>query len=186
MKIFISIFLILILGFLTSKIKINVISLKNVRIEFYIFGIIKIYGFKLTDKKKLKKEKFQFLKSVFILDFFKILNIKLEKLRVKLEIGTDDVMLTVFLVTFISTFFSIISSINNKKYYYNITPVYNKVKLNYEVSAKISINTVNIIKAYKFMNKNKILEDNNINKKRIQNFLHNLNINKKVKESNRI
>lgn len=180
MKVLIGIFLGLILAFLTSKFKINIrylnkekhsFSVKfNVNLGIYLFGFIKILGISLKEdgmhflcfrfpynKMKIDADSMKILKEFSVWNFLKSLKIKLEKFNLNLKIGTEDMMLTVFLVFALSTFLSILSAkarkqINLKNYYYKITPIYEVNQLSFLFSSQISIKIWNILKSLKSLN----------------------------------
>lgn len=182
MNILISIFFALILIFLVSKVKINIKHLQkyqkslkihfNVNLGVYLFGFIKIFGVTLKEdgihflffrfpynKIKIDKKSIKTVKEFSIIDILKSLNLKLDKFYINLNIGTENVMLTVFTVFIISTFLSIVSSknrkqINFKNYYYKITPIYNSNEFIFYTSMQISIKILNIIKTLVSINKN--------------------------------
>ncbi len=183
MNILITIFFILILGFLTSKLKINVQSIEkekndlkikfNINFGFYLFGIIKILGISLQEngidclgihfsysKIKLEKDSLEIFKEFSVFQLLKYLHPKLEKLNLKLTIGTEDVILTAVLVFISSTFLSIVGAknrkqINSKQYSYQINPVYNKNQLSFQIASKVSVKMVDLIKTISYIKKNK-------------------------------
>ena len=140
-----------------------------INIELFLFGKIKIFSSKITDEKfkkinrkldiknkiknfdlkklkdnlKLNKDTKKLLKKV---DIFKI-----SIFNLNLEIGTEDVIFTSFLITTISTLISIILSralekegIKNSKY--KILPIYyNKNLIKMDLDCIISIKIVHII-----------------------------------------
>lgn len=176
MKIWISIFFILIIGIVTSKFKINTVNLQkeknsfkiklNIKLGFYLFGFIKIVSLQFKEDGiyflffrfpykllKIEKDSLKILKDFSVINFLKSLHIKLDQLNVNLKIGSEDMILTVFSVFAISTFLSILSAknrkqINLKHYYYKITPIYHTNVLSFQISSKISINTYHLIKAF--------------------------------------
>lgn len=178
MKIWFGIFLGLILAILVSSIKINVMyltkqkkSLKirfNVKIGLYLFGFIKIVGISLKEdgihflcftfpynKMKIDKDSMKFLKNFSLLNILHLLNINLKKFHVDLRIGTENMMLTVFLVFAISTFLSILCAKNRKqinleKYDYKIRPIYHQNQISFEIATIISISMCNILKTILF------------------------------------
>jgi len=182
MKIFISVFLALILIIFASKFKINVISLSkrrkslkihfNVTINFYLFGIINIklitlkedgiyfLFFKIPYQKiNIQKYNMQILKEKKIFEALKILKLHCEKTNIKFLIGTEDAMINALLVSTISAIFAIVSGkynekINRKKYYYEIIPMYNSNILEFEIQTQISVKMLNIIKSVLFVTKN--------------------------------
>ncbi len=181
MKLLIGIFFSLILAFLTSKLKINVLYLQKeknsfpisfkVKIGFYLFGFVKLFGIIFQEdgfhvlcfsfpynKLKIDQDSIKILKDFSVVDFFKLLNMKLDKLNFQLKIGSEDMILTVFSVFAISTFLSILSAknrkqINLKNFYYKITPVYHTNLLDFKISLKISIKISHIIRTLSFIKK---------------------------------
>lgn len=196
MKILISIFFILAILILTSKIKINMQYLNKdensfkirfkMKFGFYLFGFFKIIGITLTEKGihflffriayqtlKIEKDSVKFLKEISLAKILKSLNVKLNTLNLQLKIGSEDMLVTVFLVFAISTLLSILfaknqNHINIKNTYYKIIPVYNMNSLSFQLSTQISIKTFNIIRTW--MSKNKFMKykkENNLHKKEV-------------------
>jgi hypothetical protein len=180
MKIFIGILFFLILISWTLKLKINIHhlykdknSLKvyfNVNVGIYLLGVIKIFGISFKEdgiyflsikipynKISIGKESKKILKEMPIMNTLKFLNLKIDKFKFILEVGSENMMLTVFSVFAISTFLSILSAkcakqINLKHYYYQVTPAYNTNTLSFKSSAIISMRISNILKAIIFAN----------------------------------
>ncbi len=175
MKILISIFFVVFLILVTSKVKINILSLQkdrsskkvdfDINVGLYLLGIVKILSVHLRKEgiyflgwsipyKNLPIDnlKMKDFKMTFVLEFLKILDFRLNEFKVELKIGTEDVLLTAFSVFVISTFFSIFFAknrrkINQKNYNYHVVPIYNSNELSFRISLKLSINLINLIKA---------------------------------------
>ena len=126
-------------------------------IQLYFLNKIKILSIGI-DNKKIKNislnERFKNLNNIQkpklseVLKLLKKLNIKIEELELKAEIGIDDACLLVYVVTIISSIISIILprfTENNKQINYNIKPVYNKNIFNLFLESIISVKIVNII-----------------------------------------
>lgn len=107
-------------------------------------------------KEKMKKIDVEELKSnelekKQIKRAVKALNINLEQLNLKLEIGTEDVLLTTILVTLISTGIGVvlphvIRRYKTGRYYYKIAPIYtNQNKINFDFKCIICTKMVHII-----------------------------------------
>lgn len=135
-------------------------------IRLYIFGIIRWFGIKIDEKKVNKfqnskllrwidrkvgvkpgEETKEFLKLIYrdkrkivSKDFYKRikkLKIQIEKINFNLYIGLENVILTSFLVTFISSITSIILARNIEdisKSSYKIKPIYNSDKIFYKLN----------------------------------------------------
>ena len=185
MKILISIFLCVILIFITSKMKMNIKYLLknprsfkikfNINIGLYLFGIIKIFGVSLKDDgihilifkfpyPKIKLNKIS-VKKLPMKEIFEKLDVKIEEFNLEASIGAENTMLTVFSIFAISTLLSIFSAknrknINMKKYYYKLIPVYNSNFLKFETSSKISLKIRNIVKVLLLKNKKSHNEKN--------------------------
>ncbi len=82
-------------------------------VEFYLLGIIKIAKIRITEKamkkikietdsKKIKKD-VEEIKKLNPIELIKKLKIKVKKLNLNLEFGTESVMLTVYLIAFLSS-----------------------------------------------------------------------------------
>ena len=123
-------FFCIILGILFSNIRLNVkkffvSNIENGRkttrinknfliyLEWYLFGFIKIARIKIT-KKKLQKLKIKgdvkslekdvfMIKDLKIIEDLKKLKAKTKKINLDMQIGTDSLNLTVYLVAFVST-----------------------------------------------------------------------------------
>lgn len=191
MKILISIFFVVFLILVTSKVKINILSLQkdrsskkvdfDVNVGFYLLGIIKILSIHLRKEgiyfwgwsipyKNLQMDnlKMKDFKMTSVLEFLKILDFKLNEFKVDLKIGTEDVLFTIFSVFAISTFLSLFFAINRKKVnrrncYYHVMPIYNSNELSFRISLKLSINMMNFIKAF-FVQKEKLQTKKNFRK----------------------
>ncbi len=103
---------------------------------------------KLLNGKSVKEKK----KNVKMdIDILKRLNINLKELNLELKLGTEDVLLTTFLITIISIIISmalakVIKKYDEKKYKYLIIPNYNnKNSLKIILNGIIEIKLVNII-----------------------------------------
>ena len=103
---------------------------------------------KLLNGESVKEKK----KNVKIdIDILKRLNMNLKELNLELKLGTEDVLLTTFLITVISIIISmilarIIKKYDEKKYKYLIIPNYdNKNSLKIILNGIIEIKLVNII-----------------------------------------
>jgi len=137
--------------------------------EIFIYGYIlkkiKIFKYKINDKKFSKKYfqkiknklDFSILKS-FVSNNFDDLNVKffeIENLNLSLNIGTENVILTSGIVTFLNIFISIFlaKTINNydkKKYSYEVRALFeNKNKIDLFLELKIRIKLFSLIKAFK-------------------------------------
>ena len=142
-------------------------SLKNpnkkaqVNISFCLFNYIKWFGLKLDEKKfnkmyekiKLGKIDLKKLEQDFKLrDLLQLKKLKaeIEYLNLELKIGTEDVILTSFIVAVISTLISIIlpyliKRYQKDKYYYKILPLYNNNAYEIKFDCIINIKLVHII-----------------------------------------
>lgn len=191
MKILISIFFVVFLLLITSKVKIKVVSLQkerkskkidfDVNLGFYLLGFIKVVNI------HLKKDGIYFLcwsipyqnlhmtnlkvkdfKILAILEILKILKVQLNEFKMDLKIGTEDVLLTVFSVFAVSTFLSIFftqnrKKVNSKNYYYHVVPIYNSNELSFKLSLKLSINMINFVKVF-LVQKQKLRENKDLKK----------------------
>lgn len=174
MKIFIFLLVVFIFLFFSSTIKLNVKNLEkrnfsssvkfNINLGVYLFGIIKLIGvtfkedgiyflfFKIPYKKiEFEKISFKKIKKYRAKENLKNLKWQIERMNLNLKIGLEEVGITVFLVFFISIFFSIFSAkynkqINMKNYIYKINPNYNENSIEIKFSFIVSIKILNIIK----------------------------------------
>lgn len=165
---------ILILGFVFSKIKVNIQKIKidmnsfnfKVKLGFLWFGIIKIFSIefneigikffnkqikykKIIDKSQMKKIKDDLYK--FDIKAIEKLNPKIELMKFNLKVGTEDIFITSFLVTIVSVIITELlrrkmKKINLKKTYYKVLPEYNKNEIYYEGQTLVDIKTMNIFK----------------------------------------
>ncbi len=82
-------------------------------LELYLFGAVKIAKFKVTknklqklkikgDIKSLEKDAFM-IKDLKIIEDLKKLKAKTKKINVDIQVGTDSLNLTVYVVAFVST-----------------------------------------------------------------------------------
>jgi len=163
------IILILLLISLTIKLNIEDISINNfekgikkkgldkkflVYLEFYLFGKIKIAKMQLkrTMLKKLNlkndvKKDLKSLNNVNVIELIKKLKIKYEKIDFNVQIGTEDIFLTVFLVTFISAVFGILLKVSKpKEVEYIVMPLYQFGNVvNFKLNCIINVKMVHII-----------------------------------------
>ena len=105
-------------------------------LEFYLLGIIKVAKVKITkerlEKLKIKKDfkqvkkDIKFVKANHILKLLKKLKIKVENADIDIKLGTDSIMLTVYLVTVIASILGIIFGANKlKESNFSVMPLYN-------------------------------------------------------------
>lgn len=191
MKILISIFFVVFLLLITSKVKIKVVSLQkernskkidfDVNLGFYLLGFIKVVNIHLKkdgiyflcwsipyQNLKMTNLKVKDFKILAILEILKILKVQLNEFKIDLKIGTEDVLLTVFSVFAVSTFLSIFFAKNRKKvnpknYYYHVVPIYNSNELSFKLSLKLSINMIDFVKVF-LVQKQKLRENKDLKK----------------------
>lgn len=177
------IFLFLILGFAFSNIGIEVknFNLDNhleklntkyrIKLKLKLYGIIpfliititdygiSFIGIKIGYEKFIENEKFKEkiknVKNIFSFSKLKILKPDLENINLKLEIGTESVTITSFLVTTVSIALSYaikntIKKFDAEKYKYIVKPKYdNKNLIWLEFSGNMNIKTSNFIEYIK-------------------------------------
>jgi len=149
-------------------------------IHGYIFKKIKIFKYKINEKKFSKKYfqkmqnklDFSILKSFFANNFddFNMKFIEIESLKLSLNLGTENVILTSGIVTFsniiISIFLSkLIDKYDGEKYSYEVRAIFeNKNKIDLFLESKIRIKLFSLIKAFKTYNytKQKVYTNKNI------------------------
>jgi len=147
----------------TVKVQINekvIDSYKKVKelkylVSIKIFNKINIISFKITNDKIGKNNKIinkGYRDILRILkDIFSTNKIKIEKLKLNLKLGTEDSMITSYLIAIISTVISIfiarqVDDFSNDKYEYQIIPLYtDKNILKLSINCIISIKLVHII-----------------------------------------
>ena len=141
----------------------------EISIEIYILNKIKIYRKNITNQslqnmnssKRLEKLKNTILdngiknkdkkNNKIDVDILKLLKPKLQQINLELKIGTEDVVLTSFLICIISILISMLLSktiekYDEEKYKYKIIPNYNNQNsIKIIVSSIIDIKLVNII-----------------------------------------
>lgn len=161
------IILLLMLVFSTIKLNVKKFNIMNIKgtlkretgkeiliyAELYLLGVVKIARIKVTknlleklrirrDVKEIEKEveSFRFGHLIEVIKKFKL---KLEKIDLNLKLGVDDVILTSYLVAFISSVIGILIGISEpKKQYFKVLPLYNfgnsiKINLNCIITVKI-------------------------------------------------
>jgi len=126
-------------------------------LELCLFGKLRLVRIKLRKnifnkvKNKANMEEIQkdakILKNKHVKELIDKLKIKVSRLNFEIEFGTEEMMVTVFLVAFISSIISIlIRNCNYKKVHYNIMPLYqfgNTIKFN--LNCIIEVKVVHII-----------------------------------------
>ncbi len=126
-------------------------------VELYLFGKVKIAKVKITKKlieklhilnnmKDIKKD-VKMAKRIKTLGIIKELKIKIEKLNMEAQIGTEELLTTVFLVTLISSLFAIIfRNCEYKNIKYKIIPLYKYGNaINFRINCIINVKMVHII-----------------------------------------
>jgi hypothetical protein len=165
------------------KIKLNKTKLENLYAKTKIKEIKSNIDMKKVNKQ-IKQIIFKALENKEIRR--KILNIKieLENLNLKLDLATEDYILTSYLVAIISIIISnivphIVKRKNYKKIYYKISPVYqsrNLYQIKTDITLSLKIMQILII-AYKIfmLVKNKNQSENKVNIENIQKYNKNIN-----------
>ena len=168
------------LGFIFSKVKINIkqLEITNIDKEFnikykinigiYLYGILKIFGLNIFEDRLEflgKRIKYSNIKKLNIyknicsnnlknnikISELKIIEPKIKKLDLKLDLGFENVLLTSFMIFAISTVLSFavknsVRKYNPKKYKYIIKPHYRCPNIiNLHANSIITVNTVHII-----------------------------------------
>lgn len=184
---FILIILLIILMILTIRIKIEIRNFKftsqskehmnknyKINLKIYVFYIVPI--FRITQKKikelfksekvkeQIKKQEFKIKENNINIKKIKdIKNLKLDidKMDLKVMIGTENASITAFTVSILSALIAVIFSKQNKiinnNYKYIIEPIYiNENLINLEISGIFQIKMIHIINTIcLFMKKNK-------------------------------
>lgn len=170
--------LIFILGIIFSKIKISIEKIElnmskitfRVKVGFYLFGLIKIFtiecneiGIKIFGKNIPYKKFLKVNIDKYILEHLKKkdvieleeMNVKIDSANFTLKLGTEDLFVTVFLVTLIASIIPqfVRKQLNHKKIHYKILPEFNKNEIYYEGQVAISLKTICIISTLKENNK---------------------------------
>lgn len=159
--------------FVLSNIKIKICDLninnfklenKNYKIwiQIYFLNRIKIFSFKIDDKKikrmslntKIQSTKLkEIIKDKNIIKSIKRLQLRLESLRLNLDIGTEDAPVTAYLTSAVSGIIGVnlpkiatAKDLIGNRVYYRINPIYNRniLKINL-IESIISIKIVHII-----------------------------------------
>lgn len=129
----------------------------EVYLELYIFGKIKILKIKINKRliKKLNsknnkqniEKSAKLLKKVNILEIIKLLKIKTEKFNLNANIGTEEVTLTVLIITIISSILgNLFRTADNKNINYRIMPMYQYGNIiNLRLNCIISVKMIHII-----------------------------------------
>lgn len=165
-------FIIILLLFSTIKLNVKNITIKNFEngtkkknlekefcmyVELYLFGKIKFIKVKLTksllsrlklqeNMKNIKKD-VEIIKKINVLEMVKALKIKIDKLNLEANIGTEDITLTVFIVTILSSLLGIIfRNCNYENIDYKIISLYQFGNtINFRLNCIISVKMVHII-----------------------------------------
>ena len=141
--------------YLLDKIKILKIDLTKIKIEK-----------KLETDIKKNRNKFD----MNFLEFIRKINITVEKLDLKIDIGAEDAALTAILSGTLYTFISvIINSIIKKetKYKFDISPIYNKFVINLKLNCIIKIKKIHIINIiYILLQKRRVESDGRTSNRR--------------------
>ena len=163
--------------------KVNVNS-SNIQLEIalYLFNKIKYFSYKLNRQKlekmyqkmklskinvnklkeKLKVEQFK----LEDLKYLKMLNLKIDKLNLSIKVGTEDSILTTFIVFFISTIISItlphtVKKYDKNRYYYQVLPFcINKNVYEIKLDCIIEVKMVHIINIIYVFNKKRRVDNN--------------------------
>lgn len=178
--VFLLVLIIIILIIITTKIKVKFTDLKinsqskkylnkNYKIEFiiYIFNLVPILKFEITNEKiqkmmsnekiqkTIKKQKVNIIKNKQEIDRdiikgLKNIKIEIEKINLEISIGTENALLTAFIIPIISTGLAVFLSKKIKKYNnmqkFLITPIYiNQYLINIEFSGIFQIKMIHII-----------------------------------------
>ena len=160
-----SIVLLLVFTMSTIKIKIKDLKIENSEInkkykfyiELYFLNKIKIFSIKINNDKYKKIVKNKRLKNLnksnlpigrLILNIIK--KIRIEKLNLKLSIGTEDVPFTSYVVAIIAGIIGAnlpkyVSIKDTNKINYSIEPIYNKNTFNLYLDSIINLKIVHII-----------------------------------------
>ena len=183
--ILVSIFLFFIFGCIFSSVRVDIenFSLNNkdesvktifsIKIKFKLYRLISIFsikinndylsifGLKIDYKKILKndriKKEFKKASSRFKWSNIKTLNPDFERMDIKINLGTNSIIITSFLVTICSVILSYIfkkaiTKYDEEKYKYIIKPNYNEEnKLHLELKGIFNIKTSNIIECVKYI-----------------------------------
>ena len=144
------------------------------KISLYLFGKIKWFSIKIDNKKLKNKYKKMILDTISLkqlgqdfkrqdLKYIKTLKPKISHLNLKAKLGTEDAVLTSFIVFAISTIISIllpyrIKKYDKDKYYYQILPLYiNKNAYEIKLDCIIEVKMVHIINIiYVLSNKRRV------------------------------
>lgn len=144
--------------------------------KFKIFSLkidkekIKQLNSKIHLKNKMKNMNFKKIKQGFpkikLQEIFKKLNINVSKFNFKLELGTEDVIITSALIAIISSALGIflakvIKDFNKEKYSYEIKPIYNNKNLiNLYLNCIIKVKVVHIISIIYLLLRKRRVESN--------------------------
>ena len=130
---------------------------KKIKISLYLMNKIKWMSFSFSInkiKKSIRKIKGKKIKSIIKntnMDIFENLDVKISELDLKIKIGTDNVILTSFVVYAISSIISFIlpkfiKKDNQDKQKYKVSPIYeNKNLYDINVNCIIEVKIVHII-----------------------------------------
>ena len=165
--------------FFTTQIKSSLNKTYEICITLYVFGKVPLFKFNLNRKnvrrilknkrikKMMNKQQMKILENKKdickqILEGLKSVKIDLEKMNLRISIGTENASITALIIPIISTFLSIFLSNKVKKYndkqIFSIIPVYiNKNLINIEFSGILEIRLINILSLIYKVNNKKII-----------------------------
>ncbi len=174
----------------TLKIKIKNLEITNMKetatrifpnyefkISLYLFGKIKWFSIKIDNRKFKNKYKKMILDTISLkqlgqdfkkqdLKYIETLKPKISHLNFKVKLGTEDAVLTSFIVFAISTIISIllpyrIKKYDKNKYYYQILPLYvNKNVYEIKLDCIIEVKMVHIINIIYVLSKKRRVDKN--------------------------
>ena len=182
--VFLFIILILIILFITSKIRVEVIDFKFISkmpkkkktnyklvVKLCILNKIPIVKIPLTKEKIITLKNKGMFKNIGIKEIERDLNpenlpkiikenkVDIKKIKINIEFGTENASLTAILVPIISTLISFIIRLKIKEYKnqsFNIKPLFlNQNLVNIEFSSIFEIKMIHIINIIYILNKNK-------------------------------
>ncbi len=124
----------------------------------------RIYTNKKIEKIDLKKVKQTIPINIETLKIIKHLNLKIESLKLKINLGVEDAIITSYAIAAIASIISIIlphlvKKEDIKKIKYEVNPIYNTLMFNLSLDSIISLKIVHII--YVIYNLVKKGRDNN-------------------------
>ena len=191
--------LIFILMLSTLKVKIEDFQIENYKnnkkykiyIQLYFLNKVKVFSFKIDSNKLNKISKSSRLKNIdykkiknrfpsrsYVIKGLKILNFKIDKFSLNVQIGLDEADITSYIVATTASLIGIVIPrfVDNKNSIeYNIIPIYNQNNLNIFFESIFSIKIVNTLNTLIYLNKKGRDKNGRTSNRRTYGYSHGVN-----------